>query len=220
MIAALQNWAAQYSDEGRYSPVGQIFHWTMAALVTFQLGWGWWMSRLPVGGEKLDAFLVHAEMGLLMFVLAIFRALWRLVVPGPVNDADRLGWQSVAATLTHIIFYVCFFALPLSGWGMWSSVHGEPLSVAGLIPWPQMPFETLSPEIRWWILDWAEGLHALLVILLLVMIPLHVGAALKHHFWDRHDVLKGMLPDLEGPEEGPDVAERDVSEPDRERGRA
>ena len=25
-------------------------------------------------------------------------------------------------------------------------------------------------------------------------------AALKHHFWDRHDVLRGMLPDLEGDE--------------------
>lgn len=197
MIRAIQNWAAQYTDERRYSPVGQVFHWTMAALVTFQLWWGWHMGRLPAGGEKLEAFSTHAELGLLMFVLAISRALWRLVVPGPLNDADGLGWQSFAAYITHIIFYICFFALPLSGWGIWSSVHGEPLKIAGLIPWPQMPFDTLSPAIRWWILDWAEGIHTLLVILLLVMIPLHVGAALKHHFWDRHDVLKGMLPDLE-----------------------
>jgi cytochrome b561 len=102
--------------------------------------------------------------------------------------------------VTHILFYLCFFALPLSGWAMWSTVKGEELKVAGIIPWPYMPFETLAPQIQWWILDWAEGIHALLIILLVLMIPIHVGAALKHHFWDRHDVLRGMLPDLEGDE--------------------
>jgi cytochrome b561 len=198
MIAALQAWAARYADDRRYSPVGQIFHWVMAALVLFQLWWGWHMSRIPAGGDKLEAFRTHAEIGLLMLVLAAMRALWRLVIPGPVNDADRLGWQTIAAYVTHILFYLCFFGLPLSGWAMWSAVEGEPLKIAGLIPFPYMPFDALTPAMQWWILDWAEGIHALLVILLVAMIPIHVGAALKHHFWDRHDVLRGMLPDLEG----------------------
>ena len=197
MIEAVQAWAARYAADRRYSPVGQGFHWTMAALILFQLFWGWHMSRVPAGGEKLEAFRVHAELGLFMFVLAILRAIWRLIVPGPINDADRLGWQTLAAYVTHILFYICFFALPLSGWAMWSTVKGEELKVAGIIPWPYMPFETLAPRIQWWILDWAEGIHALLIISLVLMVPIHVGAALKHHFWDRHDVLRGMLPDLE-----------------------
>jgi len=197
MIEAIQAWAARYAADRRYSPVGQGFHWTMAALILFQLFWGWHMSRVPAGGEKLEAFRVHAELGLFMFVLAILRAIWRLIVPGPINDADRLGWQTLAAYVTHILFYICFFALPLSGWAMWSTVKGEELKVAGIIPWPYMPFETLAPRIQWWILDWAEGIHALLIISLVLMVPIHVGAALKHHFWDRHDVLRGMLPDLE-----------------------
>lgn len=204
MIEALQAWAARYATDRRYSPVGQIFHWVMAALVIFQLGWGWHMSRVPAGGEKLEAFRVHAELGLLMLVLAALRALWRLIIPGPVNDADRLGWQTAAAYVTHILFYLCFFGLPLSGWAMWSTVHGEELKIAGIIPFPYMPFETLAPRLQWAILDWAEGTHALLILLLVAMIPIHVGAALKHHFWDRHDVLRGMLPDLEsGAREAP-----------------
>src|SRR3546814_1465297 len=84
-----------------------------------------------------------------MFVLAILRAIWRLIVPGPINDADRLGWQTLAAYVTHILFYICFFALPLSGWAMWSTVKGEELKVAGIIPWPYMPFETRAPRIQW-----------------------------------------------------------------------
>ena len=52
LIVNILEWAAGHHDEGRYSPVAIIFHWTMAALVIFQLFWGWWMGRLPVGGAK------------------------------------------------------------------------------------------------------------------------------------------------------------------------
>jgi cytochrome b561 len=64
------------------------------------------------------------------------------------------------------------------------------------MPWPQVPLEGLAPLTRYFILDLAEDVHAASVILLLLLIPAHVGAALKHHFWDRHDVLRGMLPEI------------------------
>ena len=41
-----------------------------------------------------------------------------------------------------------------------------------------------------------NGIHTLLILLLVALIPMHIGAALKHHFWNRHDVLIGMLPEL------------------------
>lgn len=197
MIEAIRQWAARHTAERRYSPVGVAFHWIMALLVTFQIGWGWYMSRLPVGGNKLDAFKVHSELGLAMLVLAAMRLLWRTIVPGPVNDADKLGWQTKLAYLTHGLFYICFFGLPLSGWAMWSALgDGPSLSLLGM-PWPQMPFHDVPVAVQWAVLDWAEGVHALLVFLLLVMVPIHAGAALKHHFWDKHDTLIGMLPELD-----------------------
>ncbi len=197
MIRRIQEWAARHTAERRYSPVGIAFHWIMAALIVFQIYWGWHMSRLPVGADKVGAFAVHSQLGLLMLVLAAVRAIWRLIVPGPVNDADKLGWQTRLAYLTHALFYICFFGLPLSGWAMWSALGGgPPLELAG-IPWPLMPFHDVPIAVQWAVLDWAEGIHALLVFLLLVMVPIHVGAALKHHFWDKHDVLIGMLPELD-----------------------
>jgi cytochrome b561 len=196
MIRAIQEWAARHTAERRYSPVGIAFHWIMATLIAVQIFWGWHMSRLPVGGEKLEAFRVHSELGLAMLVLAALRLLWRTIVPGPVNDADKLGWQTQLAYVTHGLFYICFFGLPLSGWAMWSALgDGPALGLLGL-SWPQMPFHDVPVAVQWAILDWAEGIHALLVFLLLVMVPIHVGAALKHHFWNKHDVLIGMLPEL------------------------
>jgi cytochrome b561 len=197
MLEALRAWARRHTEQSRYSPVGIAFHWIMAALVLFQIIWGFWTDALMPGGDKVFAYQVHSAVGLPILLLALLRGLWRVLIPGPVNDADTLGFQSVLAHATHILFYICFFGLPISGWVMWSSIaEPGPLRLGGILPWPQVPLETLSEQTRFAILQSAEWVHRYLVILLLVLIPAHVGAALKHHFWDRHDVLRGMLPDI------------------------
>ena len=211
MIRSLRRWAKRYGRKGRYTPVGVTFHWVMAALVIYQLGSGWLMERMLVGGDKIAAYKTHSEIGLLILLLAALRFVWRSIVPGPINDADGLGWQTLAAHWTHIIFYGLFALLPLSGWAMWSAIQpAEPLSLAGVVPIPTMPFYDLDPAWQRLVLDWAEGLHALGIIGLALLVPGHVAAALKHHFWDRHDVLEGMLPAVQddqshpaGPEHAP-----------------
>lgn len=197
MIAALRSWARKHTEEGRYSPVGIAFHWVMAFLVLFQLGLGFYIGFMGVGGSKLAAYQLHSAAGLPVLLLAIGRLAWRLLIPGPVNDADKQGAQTQIAYAFHYLFYICFFGLPLSGWVMWSSVaEPGPLYLAGVLPWPQFPLDALGLATRWAIMDVAEDAHHLLVWLLVVTVPLHVGAALKHHFWDRHDVLRGMLPEI------------------------
>ncbi|HUG46615.1 MAG TPA: cytochrome b [Sphingomicrobium sp.] len=197
MIETLRKWALSHTEKGRYSPVGLVFHWVMAALVLFQLGWGFYIGWISPGGDKLFAYQVHSAAGLPILVLALLRVAWRLIIPGPRNDADVQGWQTIIASATHYLFYAAFFALPLSGWVMWSALaQPGPLYLAGVVPWPLFPFEGLAPATRFRILDAAEDVHHIFVILLLFLIPAHVGAALKHHFVDRHDVLRGMLPEI------------------------
>ena len=197
MIERLRAWGNSYTSRGRYSPVGIAFHWVMAALVLFQLGWGFWTDLMMPGGDKVIAYQVHSAAGLPVLLLAIGRIFWRALITDPYNDADRQGWQTRVAHATAILFYITFFTLPLSGWVMWSSVAAPgPLYLGGVIPWPQIPLESVDPLTRYALLDLAEDVHSGSVILLLVLIPAHVGAALKHHFWDRHDVLRGMLPEI------------------------
>lgn len=203
LIGQALEWAAGHHDEGRYSPVAIWFHWTMAAMVIFQLGWGWWMGRLPVGGDKVAAYGVHFAVGLLMLMLVIGRLTWRLMAPPLINDADKPGWESVTAHITHYVFYICLFGLPLSGWAMVSATARDTSLVAGgVIPWPLLPMQGLSNRQLWAIEAAAEYMHWGLIVALLVMIPIHAGAAVKHHLIDRDDVLHAILPVLPLPKPG------------------
>lgn len=197
MISRLREWGNSYTKRGRYSPVGKAFHWIMAALVLFQMGWGFWADWMIPGGDKVVAYQVHSAAGLPVLLLAMGRMIWRVLITDPYNDADTQGFQTTVAHATAVLFYLAFFTLPLSGWAMWSAIAAPgPLYLAGFIPWPQLPFSQLEPQTAFIILDIAEDVHTASVILLLLLIPAHVGAALKHHFWNRHDVLRGMLPEI------------------------
>ena len=195
MLGGLRGWAEGYTREGQYSPVGVWYHWIMAALVLYQLGSGWRMDRLSVGADRLAAYQSHSEIALTLLLFGLLRGLWRLLVTDPVNDADAPGWQSTAAHAMHYAFYGLFALLPLSGWAMWSAIQpARPLQMAGIVPVPPMPFYDLSPAWQHTVLNWANDLHVLGVIGLALLVPLHVGAALKHHFLDRDDVVTGILP--------------------------
>lgn len=197
MIARLQAWGRSYTNRGRYTPVGIVFHWVMAGLILFQIGWGFWTDWMMPGGDKVHAYQIHSAAGLPILLLAIGRIVWRVLIDDPYNDADTQGLQTKIAHGTAFLFYVTFFTLPLSGWVMWSSIAAPgPLYLGGVVPWPQIPVDELSMELQFIILDLAEDVHIGSIVLLLLLIPAHAGAALKHHFWDRHDVLRGMLPEV------------------------
>jgi len=195
LITNILAWAAGHADEGRYSPVAILFHWTMAALALFQLGWGFWMGRVPAGAGMVHAYELHYLVGVLMLVLALGRLGWRLFAPDTINDADKPGWESAAAHVTHYVFYTCLLGLPLTGWAMVSATARETeLTLLGVISWPLMPLGALDNPTLWAIEAVAGWLHLGFVISLLFLVPIHAGAAMKRHVIDRDDVLHGMLP--------------------------
>lgn len=197
MKGDLRRWAEQYRAQGQYTPVGVAFHWIMAAVVIVQIGSGWWIQRFLVGPDKLAAYALHAQIGLTILLLGFLRLVWRIIVPGPINDADKPGFSSTAAHVTHAIFYALFTILPLSGWAMWSAIRpAEPLYLAGLVPLPAMPFYDLSRAWQFQVLDWAMTVHVVGAVVLVLLIPAHALAAIKHHLIDRDDVLEGMFPEL------------------------
>jgi cytochrome b561 len=100
-------------------------------------------------------------------------------------------WETAAAKFTHIGFYALMIGVPLLGWAM---VSASTLPIENqlfyLIPLPDLPGVSASKaaEAR------LKTLHEIGAKLILVLFVLHVGAALKHHFVARDDVLQRMLP--------------------------
>ncbi|RZJ08878.1 MAG: cytochrome b [Rubrivivax sp.] len=193
-------WAEGHHRRGMYSPIGVAFHWVMAALMIFQLGFGWYLSRQPPGGDKLLGYQTHAEVGLAIMLVGSLRFLWRSQIGAPDN-VDEASFAGKASKALQVWFYFSFFALPVSGWVMWSTLPGDlPLSIAGVIPFPNLPFHQLSEPLQFTLMQGAAKAHEWIVWITALSIPGHAGAAVLHYVIKRDRVLPSML-DLNGPDQ-------------------
>ena len=162
-----------------YGFISVLFHWLMAIilLATYLLG-----LNLEDNFQNYDAVLMlHNSLGILIFLLAIFRICWRWINirPEPLSSKKIL---IKLATFIHILFYVIFFVMPLSGY-LLTNLQGDVVSFFG----------TQLPEILERNRDMkrvAHSIHDLLGNIILVMLALHVVGALYHHYWLKDNTLK------------------------------
>ena len=191
----------QWNDDGqriartRYSTVAIALHWLIAALILANIALGWRMNRIE-GLTKFELFQLHKSIGITVLLLSLIRLGWRLANPPPPLPADLSRFERIGALLSHWSFYVAMIALPLSGWVIVSaSPYNLPTVLFKTVPWPHLGFVHDLPMATRKLLDANVGeFHAYLAWSLLALVALHVAAALKHHFFDRDEVLHRMLP--------------------------
>ena len=162
------------------------FHWLIVLLIISQ----WVIAERAdelKGLAKLEALAWHKSFGMTIFMLAVLRLLWRLVNPTPELTTETKPWERVLANISHLLLYALIFAMPLTGW-MMSSAKNYPVSWFKLFQFPDLvaPAEQTYHQMH--------DLHHLLFNVLVGVAVLHAVGALKHHFIDRNDVLKRMLP--------------------------
>jgi len=171
----------------RYTPAAIALHWIVALLILANLALGLYTVDLPLSPAKLRNFSYHKWIGVTVFMLAAARLLWRLSHPPPALPAAMAAWERRAATLTHALLYLLFFAAPLTGW-LFSSAAGFQTVYLGVVPIPDL----LSKDKA--LADALKLAHKSINYTLAAVIVLHAAAALKHHFIDKDDVLRRMLP--------------------------
>lgn len=172
-----------------YSPLSIGLHWLFALALPATFAMGVYMTDLPFSPAKLQYYSWHKWAGVSLFLLAVLRLSWRLWYGAPSVPAGLPRWQQIAATATHHLLYLLMFAIPLSGWLM-SSAKGVPTVWFGVLPLPDL----LSRNVE---LGQSLGfVHGSLNLVLVALVLMHVGAALKHHLIDRDEVLARMLPFL------------------------
>lgn len=171
-----------------YSRTAIALHWLIALGIVIAFGMGLTMTSMPgITPLKLRLFNWHKWLGVTLLALATIRLLWRLSHPAPPLPTSIPRWQRIVAEGTHYGLYVLMFAIPLSGY-FYSLAAGFPVVYLGLIPLPVLiePNPTLKPVLK--------AVHFWLNMGLFTLVMAHVGAALKHHFVDRDEILRRMWP--------------------------
>lgn len=176
-----------------YGGVAKTVHWLVAVMILALIPLGIVANALPADTSdqialKARLFTIHKTIGVTLFFLALARILWAVTQPRPAALHPDRRVETAAATAAHWILYASLILVPLSGWA-----HHAASTGFAPIWWPfgqSLPFLPEDPELA----EVFAGLHIVFERVLAITILLHVAAALKHHWWDRDDTLRRMLP--------------------------
>lgn len=190
----------------RYTKVAVILHWLIAIGIFGMFALGWFMSDLPKEAPKQMAydlfnwgiytwqlteeasprsfyFNLHKSIGITIFALIIIRLLWRFTHKPPALLSSYKAIERKLATGAHHLLYLLMIALPFTG--LKTAIYSK-------------------YGVKWFGLDFISGVddktvrefykeaHEIIGIVILVVIVIHILAALKHKFIDKDETLSRM----------------------------
>ena len=168
-----------------YGVTAKALHWLVVVLLIIQYSIGWFMPDIHRGMTPGSPMVLHVSFGMLILILIAFRLGWRLTHPVP-PESSLPAWQRYGAEAVHWLLYVLLLATAMTGW-LFASFRGWSMSLFSVIPLPML---SANPDAGRFINGW----HQYLEWALLIVIGLHVLAALTHLFIYRDRIMQRMLP--------------------------
>jgi cytochrome b561 len=112
---------------------------------------------------------------------------WRIINPVPsLPDSTMNSWQQKLAHANHWLLYLMLIGLPLGGY-MMVSLYGQPVPFFGAELPPILPEnQELAGKVK--------TMHSLGAALIVVLVALHIAAALRHGYVLKDGVLQRMAP--------------------------
>jgi len=138
----------------------------------------------------------HKSFGLTILALTILRISWRLTHKAPALPESMRTWERGVAHASHALFYLLIVFLPLSGWLL---VSASPLNITTyLFDWVRVPHLPIvsNASNKAELAERFHQLHFYASTVLIVLLLLHIGAALRHQFILKDHLMRRMLPDL------------------------
>ena len=182
----------------RYTAIAILLHWLVAFCVLGLLLVGvvmvWAPPELVNLTLKFNLYQWHKSFGVMVFGLMSLRLLWRLTHPVPPLPDTLNRFERFFARLTHYGLYILLGVMPLTGWAVVSTASfNVPTLVFQTFHLPHISYLATHPD-KASLSTLASTIHLTLAICIAGLIALHITGALKHHFIDRDNVLKRMLP--------------------------
>jgi cytochrome b561 len=174
------------TDRLHYGTTAKIFHWLIVALLFAQYPIGWLMPDIHRGMKPGDAMTLHISFGILILMLIVLRLFWRITHP-VAPESSLPPWQRLTSEAVHWLLYALVLAVTVTGW-LFASFRGWPVSFFFLAPLPMLSSESVSAGRT------IDGWHQAAGWALLVVIAIHVLAAMAHIFIYRDRIMQRMLP--------------------------
>ena len=174
------------SSDRQWGSLARSFHWLMALLIIINGTVGLYMTGMNPSMDKISIYAIHKSIGLTVLALVLLRLSWRWFDPRP-RDLPMPRWQKLAAHAVHGALYLLMLAIPLSGW-LFNSAKGNPLQWFKLFNLPGLVAKDKA------LADLFHQTHEWLFWILVLVLIAHVGGALMHHFVERDNTLRRMLP--------------------------
>jgi len=175
----------------KFSSSTVVLHWIIGLTMLGLLGSGIYMTEF----EVYALYDWHKSIGILIFVFAVWRVMWRLRNGWPTTVGETSDLMHGVAKLVHYLLLIGTVLLPLSGFIM-SSMGGYGAAVFGFElvaanPDPANPAEMIP--INGAIAGIAHETHHLSGYIILAGVLLHLAGAFKHHLINQDGTLRRML---------------------------
>ena len=170
----------------QYGTTAKVFHWLVVALLLVQYPIGWLMPDIHQRMKPGAPMTFHISFGIVILALIVMRLVWRLTHP-VAPESSLPAWQRLSSEAVHWLLYALVLATTVTGW-LFASFRGWEVSLFYLVPLPMLTAENAAAGKAF------DGLHQAIEWALLVLIGIHVAAALAHIFIHRDRIMQRMLP--------------------------
>lgn len=170
-----------------YPPLSKVLHWSVAIAVLVQVPLGLSLVYVDLGARQDALFNFHKSLGVLIFALMVGRLLNRIFAGAPSPEPTIAPWQRAVSSAVHGALYLLLIVQPVVGY-LANSAFGASTPFFGLF---EIPAAVAASE------EWANrlfALHGWIGLTLLLLIAVHLAAALQHYFVRKDGVLQRMLP--------------------------
>ncbi|MGI9258957.1 MAG: cytochrome b [Gammaproteobacteria bacterium] len=180
-----------------FGSLTKLLHWAIAGFFIVSYCSAYYAIWFTVDGMVANdiAVQIHITSGILVSFFILLRVYWRLTnsLPTPPPGAPR---EHLAARLSHRTLYVFMVVMPLTGYlGTYRDADYLGVTNFGdtrLFAWVAATIDTTWEE---WEVAF-DYVHRTVLgsKLLWILLVIHIGAALFHHFHRRDGTLRRMLP--------------------------
>ena len=177
----------------RYPFIQRLLHWTIAVLVIGALAVGMifgfleYKGTVETFGQAMTNTLYkyHKTFGVIILGLMILRIVVKLRRGKPEYETPLTPFEKKASGAVHGLLYILVAAMPVTGW-LATGASGFPVE---FFHWNLPPILAKDKELGAFLYE----AHGVIGWLILILVAVHIGAALKHAFVKKDRVLRRML---------------------------